>query len=562
MKKIFLLLVSITFLVISCGKDEPTPATSIDAPKFLYSTPTNKAENVLPGAEVSVVYNVDIKVADNSGITVNSQPVNVTVSGRKLIFNLEIVKNTTYQINIPAGAVKNLADVGAPAVSLSFTSVSDSKRYEAEDATLSGGATIANSLSGFSGTGYVDQKEGDIVFKVTMPETGKYKINIRYASIYGDKINDLEVNGQKISSVSFAGSQTWLTTSVNKVSLNSGENSVAVRKNWGYIYVDYIEISEADEDAPFNITANLVTPNPSAEAVKLYDFLKDNFGKKVISGAMANYSTGIEEAQWMYDNTGKWPALTGFDMINYTTSWGKGSYADMVNNVTSWWNNNGIVTIMWHWRDPLKNSDGFYTKDTSFDISKISDATSAEYKAMLSDIDSISVYLKQFKDANIPVIWRPLHEASGGWFWWGAKGAEPCKALWKLMFDRMVNHYGLTNLIWVWTSQGDDSAWYPGDQYVDIIGMDIYAGENQHSSQYTAFSKVKEMSGAKKIITLSECGSIPDITAMVEYGDMWSWFMPWNGQYTRSDTYNGATYLKNIFNNSYVITRDQMPNLK
>ena len=51
----------------------------------------------------------------------------------------------------------------------------------------------------------------------------------------------------------------------------------------------------------------------------------------------------------------------------------------------------------------------------------------------------------------------------------------PCKTLWRLMFDRLVNYHGLNNLIWVWTTSASDDAatWYPGDDYVDILGMDI-----------------------------------------------------------------------------------------
>lgn len=565
MKKIFLLLTSVLLVVTTgCDKEEQKMEEPPRTPKFLYSTPEDKVENVLPGTEVSMVYNVEIKIANNSGITVNGQQADVTVSERKLIFDLNIEKNMNYQINVSEGAITNLADVGAPAAGFSFLSAADFKRYEAEDATLSGDAEIASSLAGFSGSGYVDTKEGDISFKVVMPESGRYGINIRYAATNGSKENDLEVNGQKISTIHFSGNEEWATVSVNKVSLNTGENSIAIRKNWGWIFVDYIEITETEEDTPFNITENLVTDNPSPEAVNLYGFLKENFGQKVISGAMANYSTGIEEAQWMFDNAGKWPTLAGFDLINYTTTWGLDSYTQMTANVQDWWDNNGIVSIMWHWRDPSKNTEEFYTEGTSFDISKISDPNSDEYKAMVADIDAIVPYLKQFKDANIPILWRPLHEASGGWFWWGAKGAEPCKTLWKLMFERMVNHYELNNLIWVWTSDAADNAysWYPGDEYVDIIGMDIYPGENQHGSQYTAFSKVKEMSGSNKIIALSECGAIPSVDAMFDYGDTWSWFMPWNGEYTRSDNHNGASFLSNVLNDERVITRDEMPDLK
>ena len=565
MKKIFSLLTSVFLLVaIGCDKENQKEEEAQKAPKFLYSTPVDKEENVLPGEEVSMVYNMEIKIINSTGITVNGQQANVKVLDRKLIFTLDIEKNKNYQVNVSEGAISNLTGVRTPAVGFSFSSATDFKRYEAEVGSLSNGALIANSHTGFSGNGYVDMKDGDISFKVIMPESGKYGINIRYAATKGNKENDLEVNGQKISTIHFTETSQWMTLSINKVNLNVGENNISIRKNWGWILVDYIEITEMKEDIPFNIAENLVTVNPSREAVNLYGFLKQNFGKKIISGAMANYSTGIEEGQWMFDNTGKWPALACFDMINYTTTWGVGNYSAMTSNVTGWWTENGVVSIMWHWRDPLKNSDDFYTKGTSFDISKINDPNSNEYKAMLEDIDIISLYLKRFKDANIPILWRPLHEASGGWFWWGAKGSEPCKILWKLMFDRMVNYHGLNNLIWVWTSDAASNAldWYPGDEYVDIIGMDLYPGENQHGSQYIVFDTVKKIYGGRKIIALSECGSIPSINAMFEQGDTWSWVMPWNGDHTRSDKHNGASFLSTVLKDERVITRDEMPDLK
>jgi len=287
---------------------------------------------------------------------------------------------------------------------------------------------------------------------------------------------------------------------------------------------------------------------------------------------MAKHSTNITEAIWVHDNTGKWPAFTAFDFIDHTNlnqNWIE--YSAPYTLGQAWWNNNGIVGLTWHWRDPLTKSGSFYTPSaatspdtgTTFDISKVSDPNSAEYKAMIVDIDTIAGYLKQFKDARIPVIWRPLHEAAGGWFWWGAKGPAACKALWILMYNRMVTVHGLNNLIWVWTSNTSGTAldWYPGNEYVDIVGMDIYPGNNNHASQSVEFNKVRNIFN-KKIITLSECGSIPDPALMKSNGDMWSWFMPWNGDYTESDTHNGVTWWKKIFGYDYVITRDQMPDLK
>jgi mannan endo-1,4-beta-mannosidase len=257
--------------------------------------------------------------------------------------------------------------------------------------------------------------------------------------------------------------------------------------------------------------------------------------------------------------------MTFFDFIDHTNlnqNWIK--YEDPYTLGKDWWQNNGVIGFSWHWRDPLTKSGSFYTTETGFDVSKVTDINSAEYKAIIVDIDTIAGFLREFKSAGIPVIWRPLHEAAGGWFWWGAKGATPCKTLWKLLYDRLVNYHKLNNLIWVWTTNSESDAlnWYPGDDYVDIIGMDLYPGKNQHGSQYAQFDRVKEIFGGKKLITLSECDGVPDPGLMKEYGDMWSWFMPWNGDMTRSVDYNGPAWWNKYFSYDFVISRDKMPSLK
>ncbi|MFT3902649.1 MAG: glycosyl hydrolase [Niabella sp.] len=551
-------------IISGCSKDNDRPHVISKPLKFLYSTPEAGAQDVALTSEVSVAFNQAITLAANHGITVNGTAAAVTVSDRRLVFNISLEIGKAYDISIPAGAVKNGTGETTAAITFSFSTISDRKTYEAENAILSGNAVVEKSLTGYSGTGYVNQKDGDISFKVNMPEVGQYKLTFRFSNGNSYKENDLLVNGTALAKVAFEATNDWKFVSVNKVTLKSGENTILIKKNWGYTFYDYLEVAPADAGIAFNISPTLITPSPSKEAVSVYNFLKENFGKSVISGAMANYSTGLEEATWMNQSTGKWPALTGFDFINYTRSWGTINFTELVSNSIDWWNNNGLVTIMWHWRDPLKTTDEFYTEGTNFDVSKITDVNSNEYKAMIADMDVIAGYLKQLKDNNVPVLWRPLHEASGKWFWWGAKGAAPCKELWKVMYKRLVEHHGLNNLIWVWTSDSapDATTWYPGDEYVDIIGMDIYPGENQHGSQYIAFDKVKEMFGGKKMIALSECGSIPSIDAMFEKGDTWSWFMPWNGDYTRADKHNGANFLKTVFADNKVITRDKMPGLK
>lgn len=527
--------------------------------QFISTSLGNNTENILLDTQIAAIYNMNILLDENQSITVNGNKASVSVLTNKLIFNIDLEQNKKYEIKVPANAVKNEYGKNAPAVSFSFTTVADSKRYEAEEATLLNGAAIEKSISGFSGSGYVNQKDGDISFTVTVPETGPYSMNISYFSENQRKENDLYINNAKVANLTFEPAGKWSIFPLSKVILNKGSNTITIKKNWGWTYYDYIEIFPQGKETPFDIATNLVTNNASPQAVKLYDFLKENFGKKIISGSME-----LKEADWIFEKTGKQTALVGLDFMNYTRDWDWVDYAEIVSTSKNWWSNNGIVTIMWHWRDPSFTTDEFYTEKTAFDASNINNPDSEEYKAIIRDIDIVARYLKQLKEANIPVLWRPLHEASGKWFWWGAKGAEPCKKIWMLLYDRLTNYHGLNNLIWIWTSDSANDAleWYPGDDYVDIIGMDIYPGENQHGSQYISFNKVKELFGGKKLIALTECGSVPEIEKMFEYGDTWSWFMPWGGDYTRSDKHNGADYLSKIMQNSNVITREQMPDLK
>ncbi len=315
----------------------------------------------------------------------------------------------------------------------------------------------------------------------------------------------------------------------------------------------------------FDINPALVNSHPTKEAAALYAFLRENYGKKIISGVMTLNS--FDETEWLRLNTGKEPAIIGLDFMHSGRGYTWYDDKQPIRDAKAYWDKKGIPVFVWHWRDPLKTTEEFYTKTTSkpngtsFDISKINDPASPEYKAMLSDIDFVSGMLKELQTQNVPVIWRPLHEAAGGWFWWGAKGGEACKKLYQVMYERMVNFHGLKNLIWVWTREPNDNSWYPGDNMVDIVGRDIYKN-GDHGSQITEFNALNTLYGTKKMVTLSEVGSIPDVDNLVADGAAWSWFMPWYGDYTRNAVHNSLELWKKMLAHSYVITLDEMPSLK
>ena len=129
------------------------------------------------------------------------------------------------------------------------------------------------------------------------------------------------------------------------------------------------------------------------------------------------------------------------------------------------------------------------------------------------------------------------------------------------MYDRLVNYHGIKNLIWVYTKQPNDDAFYPGDAYVDIVGRDYYDTGN-HTSVVNEFTSISSKFGNKKMTTITECGSFPDPDNLTNDAAKWSWYMVWAGDFVRSSTYNSLDLWKKAFASSYVLTLDEMPNLK
>ncbi|WP_163713231.1 glycosyl hydrolase [Mangrovibacterium lignilyticum] len=351
----------------------------------------------------------------------------------------------------------------------------------------------------------------------------------------------------------------------------------------GVLLAESVQFSFTTEASiPVNLNQTLVTANPSPEAVNVFQFLLENYGSKAVSAAMANVSWNVNEAEWVYQHTGKYPAMATFDYVHLQSS--PANWIDYSNTavVEDWWNENGLVAAGWHWNVPVSEGSetfSFYTENNSFSAANAVVAGRWEKDVIDADLEKMAGYLKLLQAKNIPVIWRPLHEAAGNiyeynggtaWFWWGADGADAYKALWVYMFD-YFEAQGLNNLIWVWTTQTKDNAFYPGDAYVDIVGRDIY-NQPDAAAIAAAYTGIQETYNTK-MVTLSECGSVATISSQWSAGAKWSYFMPWY-DYNRTNDVNesdfsstdhehaNADWWIDAFNNSDVITRDEMPDLK
>jgi len=185
-----------------------------------------------------------------------------------------------------------------------------------------------------------------------------------------------------------------------------------------------------------------------------------------------------------------------------------------------------------------------------------------EHAAVLRDIDRIAEELKLLRDAGVPVLWRPLHEANGRWFWWGAQGPEPFRKLWILMFDRLTAHHHLNNLLWVFSPGAsiDLADWYPGDEYVDIIGQDHYPMDGNNGPAKDVFDELVSFGRGTKLVGMAENGPIPDPDRMVSEKAGWLFFITWSGTILTQKTTKDQ--LRTAYRHPNVLTLDELPDWK
>ncbi len=501
----------------------------------------------------------------------------------------------------------NAAAVSVPTVSMDLAS-DNSIKYEFEDGKTEGGKIYSDGasgvdmsdwpegtdLSGFSGKGfsYLDQKGTTVSVEVDMPEAGLYELTVGYCepSDPNKKVQYLNINGVNQGELTCPYTPEFTETSGGVVNLKKGKNTIELKAYWGYTFFDYIKLKPASEKlSKLSPSRKLCTPNASESAQRLYSYLCDTYGSHIISGQQEycgdhNYNLwnspdvfikdNEAEFEYILDKTGKQPAIRGIDFLAYNSSSDWRDHAP--ERVIEWVNKyKGIATVTWHWNVPCeKGSDdiAFYVesanpKFTTFSCKNAVTEGTWEHEKVLADIEIIATELKKLKDADVPVLWRPLHEAEGAWFWWGAEGPEACKALYRLLYDKLTNEYGLNNLIWEWTGSTSPAAseWYPGDDVVDIVGYDKYNaadGQPNLSSIASTFYSLVQSTDGEKMVAMTENDSIPSLENLVNDKAAWLYFCPWYMNYLTAEQNNPVDNLIEIYNSEYCITLDELPDLK
>lgn len=444
-------------------------------------------------------------------------------------------------------------------------------KVEAEKGTILGNAKVVKQgLYTF-----VDglQNDGDgVMVEMNVPESGFYDIVAR-VKCGSYKENYVEVDGVRVGNI--AGTMIlWGDIKLERIWFDEGSHTVSILKFWGWTQIDSVSLvpSAAIGDDIYDVPSTLVNPAADENSRRLFKYLTDVYGDKVLTGQYADQGINSDEFKAIYELTNEYPAILGLDLIDYTPSRvARGTRGKSVEKAIEYWNKGGIVTFAWHWNAPEEYLTGtwysaFYTDHTGIDLAKIMSGEDQKgYDLLIRDIDAIAVQLKKLQDAGVPVLWRPLHEASGGWFWWGAKGADAYIQLYRLLYDRLTNVHGLNNLIWVWNGQNAD--WYPGDGYVDMIGWDIYAGEHAYSSQSAVFLDALRVTDKKMMIILSENGTVPDIDLIFRDGTLWGSYATWSGDFViknkkLSEQYTEKEILEKMYKDDRTVSLDDLPDLK
>ena len=265
--------------------------------------------------------------------------------------------------------------------------------YRVQDGTLSEHLYVTEEgyVQGFTG------QEDTCDFQITVAEDGFYDLKFRAAGLGGYKENRILVDDISVGNL-VSSTEEFEEKVIKRNFLSAGEHKITVEGYWGYIALDSLTVLESKElAADRELDVTLSNPDAGECARRLMSYLADQYGTNFISGQYCDGGLYGHEMACIFKATGKFPAMVGLDMMEYS---------------------------------PSRVANGSEGKSI-----------------LLSDMDAVAKELQTLRDAKVPILWRPLHEASGGWFWWGDCSPDSYCKLYRLMYEKFTKEYELDNLI-------------------------------------------------------------------------------------------------------------------
>jgi hypothetical protein len=227
----------------------------------------------------------------------------------------------------------------------------------------------------------------------------------------------------------------------------------------------------------------------------------------------------------------------------------------------AWWNSGGIPMVGYHMGAPNQSQDGYAGSQLTANINAALTEGSADNATFKRRMDAVAAQLGQVQAAGGAVLWRPFHEAGGTWFWWSKEGGGQYVRLWRYLYDYLTRVKRLHNLVWLHPYNGSPQAsFWPGKAYVDIGGADTYA--NDHGPLTSLFNQTRAVVGGTVPIALHENGRIPDPAQLQSTATRWVLFNTWHSTFVSDTGINPVATFQAVYASPYVVTRDEVPNLR
>ncbi len=495
---------------------------------------------------------------------------------------------------------------------LAIENVSPIFKAECEDLELDNGAVSATKVyndeyPGYTGNGFVwVTGSGNMSFTVDVEETGMYRLETMALMYLGAESEFREAKAtvtsgdyKKTYTVKIPATDTFEKFSFGDLKLMEGENTITFGDGWGYCLYDSVTLTKTPQPDYSKASDTPVDPLATLETKALMKYLHSVYGEHTISGQQEIYGSGHDgnselEFDWILETTGKLPAIRGFDFMNYNPlyGWEDGTTERVIDWVK---NRNGIATASWHINVPIDFENyelgdevdwqkcsykNYQASMSTFNTANILVEGSKEREYFEAAMEDLAEQLLICQEAGVPILFRPLHEAQGNegnysdgtaWFWWGDRGAEVYKELWKLLYTTLTEKYGLHNLIWEYNSYNYSNSpdWYPGDEYVDIVAYDKYnvqynrddgkTGGPNLSAISAIYNYLVELTDGGKMVAMTENDTIPSLENMIVENANWLYFCPWYDEYLMSENNQDFEELIKMYNSEYCITLDEIP---
>lgn len=460
--------------------------------------------------------------------------------------------------------------------------------YEAERERLKNGLTPSNEREGYSGSGYVtgfgEYGKNSLKFRFDAPASQHYDISFGIASDTPVRCL-VSVDGEVLYRFTTTDDGSFQKITHYGVFLEKGNSQIEICPENGDIMLDYLHIqnSVSVNNINYNVADTPVNPNASEPTKELMKFLADNFGNYTLTG---QYASGADnsEIELIYRTTGKYPVVrcAFIDDIPVTDE-----VSEDVTACIDWHAKGGINAITWDWKSPTLESS-VYMQECNFSVLNAMTETeiwnysleqvydlytqnyiSEECYKLITAMDEFAIkILIPLKEQGIPVLWRPMYDASLGYdseegavYWWGASGAEAYRWLWEIMYKRYTHYLKIDNLIWVWNGMSD--VYTVDSSMFDIASYDLYVGKGNKFG-----SRLEQLMASQryidgKLIAVSECDNVPDMDSEFRDNSVWSFFGLWNGEYIMdengglSEQYTTKDELIHAYNSEGALTLDE-----